>query len=218
MRTRFGWLIRAMTCTWSTCPRARQGSAQAQRDIAETHCISVGCGRARALPQPDGSATAVLELGPLYHLTERADRLIALREAFRVLTAPGILAVAAISRYASALDGLARKLSSDPVFVRIRNQDLLDGQHRNKTNHPDYFTTAYFHRPEELRAELVETGFENINVLGVEGPAWMLPDFASRWSDPALRGDVLDVARSLESEVSILGASAHLLGIGRKPE
>lgn len=191
---------------------ARKRNATLPRPIA-----SLSVADARSLPQVDSSATAVLELGPLYHLTERTDRLVALREAFRVLTAPGILVAAAISRYASALDGLARKLSSDPAFVRMRDQDLLNGQHRNDANHPDYFTTAYFHRPEDLRAELIEAGFENITVLGVEGPAWMLPDFDSRWSHPALRRDTLDVAQALESEPSILGASAHLLGIAHKP-
>jgi ubiquinone/menaquinone biosynthesis C-methylase UbiE len=191
---------------------ARKRNATLPRPIA-----SLSVADARSLPQPDASAAAVLELGPLYHLPERSDRLAALREAFRVLAASGILVVAAISRYASALDGLARNLSSDPAFVQIRNRDLLDGQHRNEGNHPDYFTTAYFHRPEDLQAELAEAGFREATVLGVEGPAWMLPDFDLRWSDPVLRGDILDIARSLEAERSILGASAHLLGIGRKP-
>jgi ubiquinone/menaquinone biosynthesis C-methylase UbiE len=191
---------------------ARRRSATRPRAIA-----SLSVANARSLPQPDGSAAAVLELGPLYHLTERADRIVALGEAFRVLAPSGILVAAAISRYASALDGLSRNLSLDPAFVRIRNRDLLDGQHRNDTKDPDYFTTAYFHRPEDLRAELSEAGFHDVTVLGVEGPAWMLPDFDSHWSDPALRRDIFDVARSLESEQSILGASAHLLGVGRKP-
>jgi hypothetical protein len=134
----------------------------------------------------------------------------------RVLTPLGHVIAAGISRYASALDGLARKLSLDPNFVRIRNRDLLDGQHRNETNHPDYFTTAYFHRPEDLREELANAGFQDVRVLGVEGPGWVLPDFDARWTDAVLRKDILDTARALEMEPSIVGFSAHLLGIGRK--
>jgi SAM-dependent methyltransferase len=152
------------------------------------------------------SAAGVLVMGPLYHLPSTADRVTALREAFRVLARGGITVVAAISRYASTLDGLARKLSLDPGFVQIRDRDLADGQHRNDTDNADYFTTAYFHRPDDLR-----------RILGVEGPAWILPDFDARWDDAALKKDLLDVARALESESSILGVSAHLLGIGRKP-
>ena len=59
-------------------------------------------------------------------------------------------------------------------------------------------------------------GFEGVRVLGVEGPGWTLADFDARWDDPSLRADLLDVARRLEAEPSIVGASAHLLGVGRK--
>jgi len=124
--------------------------------------------------------------------------------------------VAAISRYASALDGLVRKLSVDPRFVKIRDRDLADGQHRNDTDNVDYFTTAYFHRPDDLRSELEVAGFRDVTILGVEGPGWMLPDLDTRWEDADLRKDLLDVGRALESESSIVGVSAHLLGISRK--
>jgi ubiquinone/menaquinone biosynthesis C-methylase UbiE len=191
---------------------AREYSASLARPIA-----SLNVGDARALPQPDGFAEAVLVMGPLYHLTESGDRLGALREAFRVLGPAGRVVVAGISRYASALDGLASKAGVDPVFAKIRDQDLIDGQHRNATRHPGYFTTAYFHRPEDLRGELEEAGFQELSILGVEGPGWLLADFDARWTDPALRKDMLDVARALEREPSIVGVSAHLLGIGSKP-
>jgi SAM-dependent methyltransferase len=192
--------------------QARRTNTALSRPIA-----SLTVADARSLPHADGSAGAVLVMGPLYHLTSADDRRAAIREACRVLTAGGILVVAAISRYASVLDGLARRRSLDPVFVRIRNQDLIDGQHRNDTNHPAYFTTAFFHRPDDLRSELEEAGCLDVAVLGVEGPAWMLPDFEDRWTNEELRRDMLDVARALEAEPSALGVSAHLLGIGRKP-
>jgi ubiquinone/menaquinone biosynthesis C-methylase UbiE len=171
---------------------------------------------ARSLPQADGWAAGVLVMGPLYHLPDAADRAAALREAFRVLASPGVAVVAAISRCASALDGLARGFSLDPRFVSIRDRDLVDGQHRNDTGNPHYFTTAYLHRPEDLRAELEEAGFRDVQVLGVEGPGWLLSDFDARWSDGARRQDLLGVARALESAPSVLGVSAHLLGVGRK--
>jgi hypothetical protein len=44
----------------------------------------------------------------------------------------------------------------------------------------------------------------------------MLADFDARWDDPALRKDLLDAVRALEAEPSVVGISAHLLGIGRK--
>jgi hypothetical protein len=155
-------------------------------------------------------------MGPLYHLTAAADRAAALHEAFRVLTSGGTVVVAAISRYASALDGLRRRLTADPRFVAIRNRDLVDGQHRNSTENNDYFTTAYFHHPDGLRSELEAAGFEDVRVVGVEGPGWLLQDFDARWKDDALRKDLVDTARILESEPAIVGVSAHFLGLGRK--
>ena len=96
----------------------------------------------------------MLLLGPLYHLTERDDRLAAWREARRVLRPGGVVLAAAISRFASTLDGLRLGLFDDDAFAQIAERDLRDGQHRNPTGNPRYFTTTYFHRPEELRTEV----------------------------------------------------------------
>jgi ubiquinone/menaquinone biosynthesis C-methylase UbiE len=50
----------------------------------------------------------VLLLGPLYHLVQAEARQAALAESARVLRPGGVLVAAGISRWASALDGLAR--------------------------------------------------------------------------------------------------------------
>ena len=205
-----GYDVHLIDATPRLVATARERNATLTRPIA-----SIAVGDARSLAEPDGSATAVMIMGPLYHLPSSTDRLTALREAHRVLAPPGIVVAAAISRYASALDGLSRKVL-DPAFLRIRDQDLIDGQHRNPTDTLNYFTTAYFHRPEDLRVELEAAGFSEVDVMGVEGVAWMFADFESRWADEALRQDILNVARALEAEPSIVGVSAHLLGIGRK--
>jgi len=209
--TECGYEVHLIDATPRLVAKARERNATLNKPIA-----SISLGDARSLAESDGSAAAVMIMGPLYHLPSSTDRLTALAEAHRVLTSPGVIVAAGISRYASALDGLARKLSVDPQFVRIRDQDLSDGQHRNPTDTLDYFTTAYFHRPEDLRAELEEAGFSEVEVMGVEGIAWMLADFESHWADEALRQDILNIARALEAEPSIVGASAHLLAIGRK--
>jgi SAM-dependent methyltransferase len=190
--------------------------AQALNETAAHSLQSCRIGDARSLDWKSDSVEAILELGPLYHLIEREERLQALREASRVLIPGGCLFAAGISWFASALDGLSRDLFADETFRKIVTRDLADGIHRNDTGQLDYFTTAKFHRPEELRAEFVEAGLVDVEVLGIEGPGWLFPDFKERWKDPRRRHDLLMVARAFERESSVQGVSAHLLAAGRK--
>jgi hypothetical protein len=95
-------------------------------------------------------------------------------------------------------------------------RDVLEGQHRNPTGRSEWFTTAYFHRPEELRNEMTEAGFLVEVLVGIEGPAWMLPDLDSWLEEPPRRLRLLEAIRRVEAEPSLLGAGAHILVIGRR--
>lgn len=192
--------------------QAKARSRQAEKPIA-----SCSVGDARALQWAERSIDAVLLLGPLYHLIDRAERLKALREAYRVLIPGGSLFAAGISRFASVLDGLSRDLFADPPFWKIVERDLREGVHHNETGKLDYFTTAQFHRPEELAEEVKGAGFGEVQVIGLEGAGWLFPDFAERWRDARRREDLLRAAQALEQELSIRGVSAHLLAVARKP-
>jgi ubiquinone/menaquinone biosynthesis C-methylase UbiE len=171
-------------------------------------------GDARSLPFADGAFDAVLLLGPLYHLTERSDRIAALVEAARV-AGPGPVVVAAISRFASTYDGLKQGYLLDPDFEEIVERDVREGRHVNPSRHPGWFTTAYFHRPDELAAELADAGLAVDALVAVEGPAMLLPD--DTWlDDPARREVLLRAIRRVEDEPAILGATGHLLAVARR--
>jgi ubiquinone/menaquinone biosynthesis C-methylase UbiE len=177
---------------------------------------SAEVGDARRLAHADGSADAVLLLGPLYHLVEKEDRLACLREAHRVLRSGGLVWGAGISHFASLLDSLTQGFFDDPRFAPIVERDLEDGQHRNPTDNPVYFTDAYFHRPGEMSRELLAAGFQVVEIVAIEGPGWLARDFDRLWNDPAQRERLLKVVRKVEREPSILGATAHIMAIGRK--
>jgi len=168
---------------------------------------------AREIPYDDGMTDAVLLFGPLYHLTDTQDRLKAIGEARRVLRAGGVLLAVAISRFASALDGIARGLIRDPDFVRIVEQDLETGEHRNETGNPDYFTSAFFHHPDEFQEELIKGGFPTPKLCAIEGPIWTVPELITAEQQEKLMG----ITTSLESEMTLIGASAHIMGIATKP-
>jgi SAM-dependent methyltransferase len=179
------------------------------------HSFTVAIGDARRIEAPDDSCDAVLLMGPLYHITERAERLKALAEAKRVVGPSGHVFIVAISRFASLLDGLRRGLLVDADFSRMVDRDLQLGQHRNlyPDEHPEWFTTAYLHRPEELSDEIEESGLRLEALLGIEGPGWLMEE---HWRDPLQRDSVLRVARALEAEPGVLAVSPHILAVARK--
>jgi SAM-dependent methyltransferase len=184
---------------------------------AQSNGYTVALGDARDLAEADRSVDAVLLLGPLYHLPERADRLRALGEARRVLRPGGRLIAATISRFASLLDGVLEDRLADPDFAQVVEQDLKGGRHDNPENRPGWFTTAYFQHPDQLAEEVREAGFELEGILAVEGPFWILPDFEARWQDEKRRQQILDALVLIERESSMLGASAHVLAVAHCP-
>jgi SAM-dependent methyltransferase len=179
--------------------------------------FSATTGDARRLPFGDARFDVALLFGPLYHLPEPHDRASALHEARRVLRPGGIVFVAAISRFASLFTGIRKGYLEDPRFFEIVLDDLVTGRHRNPTEDLDYFTTAFFHTPELLRAELEGAGFGTSEPVAVEGPAWALAGFAERWDDDAWRRCYLTRLRDIETERCIVEASAHVVAIGTKP-
>jgi ubiquinone/menaquinone biosynthesis C-methylase UbiE len=191
--------------------------ARAAVPVEHTHLLaSADIGDARELMLPDESADAVLLLGPLYHLPEAADRVQALGEARRICRAGGVVIAATISRFASTLDGLRGGYLEDPAFAAVAASDRRDGRHHNPTGNPAYFTTAYFHRPDEIADECRAAGLIHETTLAIEGPAWLLADLEARLSDEGRRAALLDALAGLESERSLLGVSAHLLTVARK--
>lgn len=190
--------------------------AQAEADAREwgLSLASVAVGDARALDLGDGSADVVLLLGPLYHLQEATDRRRALLEARRVLRAGGLLAVAAVSRWAPILGGLAIGLLEHPEHLRVVEEAAETG--RFDPEPPSGFTRAYLHRPEELREEISSAGFGVLDLVGLEGVGFAFSDFAHRWADPAKQTALMEAARLIEGVPELLGLSPHLLLVARR--
>ena len=182
----------------------------------EAPLASVSVGDARSLSWEDETLDAVLMLGPLYHLTRREDRHLALAEARRVLKRDGTLLGVGVSRFASTMDGLRAGFLKDPRFVDIMSQDIKNGHHHNPTGNPMYFMDTFFHHPDELRREVAEAGFRVEGIYGIEGPAWLAHDFDEWWSTPALRDRLLNIARALEAERTLSGISAHIMAVAFK--
>ncbi|MYR44132.1 class I SAM-dependent methyltransferase [Streptomyces sp. SID5910] len=185
---------------------------------AKASGATVELGDARRLTADDGSYDVVLMLGPMYHLPERADRDRALAEARRVLKPGGLLAVAGINRYASLFEHAAYAHLHKKAMRESIGTILVTQVHDGK----NAFTRAYFHSGEQLRDEVAAAGFVDVDVFGVEGPAWSLLAAAERNTGQSFReshlfDSVLTAARMAEPHPELLAASSHLLTVGWRP-
>ena len=155
-------------------------------------------------------------MGPLYHLTEAAEREQALLEARRVLRPGGLLVAAAIGRHAALLDMLVRlDLAHEPGVWICVEESVRTGVFRGYEH--GLFTTAYFHLPEQLRDELAAAGFELGRAVQRRGARL-------RRRRPRLTVAQSRAARGaaqsrppIESEPSMLASASHLLAIARTP-
>ncbi|MFF8958068.1 class I SAM-dependent methyltransferase [Streptomyces sp. NPDC014894] len=173
--------------------------------------VTARAGDARALPVPDGSAEVVLMLGPLYHLTERRDRVRALAEARRAVRPGGLVVAATINRFAGLHDSLDNGGYADPGLRAFVDAFSRDGRHSAEGGS---FTTAYFHEPAEVPEEFRAAGLTPTGQYGLEGAAWLMRDAVARPADGDQRHAVLAALRRVESVPSLLGISGHLLTAG----
>lgn len=169
-------------------------------------------GDARRLDEPSGAYDAVVLLGPLYHLQERADRVAALREAARVAVPGGVVVAATISRYAGLYDTLDRGAYADPGVRLIIDAGVATGAHRPVGD--GLFTDAYFHHPDEVPAEFAAAGMPGADRYAVEGGAWLLRRLDEWLATPDV---LLHALRSVEREAALFGISSHLLTVARTP-
>ncbi|MEV6040187.1 class I SAM-dependent methyltransferase [Nonomuraea sp. NPDC052116] len=180
------------------------------REASALPGVSARLGDARDLPVPSGRADAALLLGPLYHLPERADRVRALAEAKRAVRPGGPVVAAFISRYASVHDGVYRGGFVDEEYRTADYRGLETGVMISPR--PGGFR-GYLHDLEEILDEFADAGLPRPDRYGLEGAFWLYGDVDEWLDDDERRELLLDAARRLESEPSLLGVSAHLLAV-----
>lgn len=178
--------------------------------VGDNGLVHTALGNALDLDLPDSSVDAVLLLGPIYHLKNRAERIRALREAARIVRPGGPVFVAAISRWAPRLDGELRGKLYEKYPHSTAMLPELERMGSLAPLHSAAFT-AYCHRPGQLRSEVRAAGLRVADLVSVEGPASLLGDLAERLAVPRDRQAVFDTLRATERVPELLGIGPHLL-------
>jgi ubiquinone/menaquinone biosynthesis C-methylase UbiE len=187
-------------------------STQSDRPLS-----SIKLGEARDLDFKDDYFDIILLFGPLYHLTQKEERIAALLEAKRVICKGGIIFCAVISRFAFLFDVFFNGiLEVNSKTIDSIEHHLNNGQIRNPSEDPGSFTTAYSHHPNELKEEIMEAGLKLDRLISIDGFGWLLSDFENKWQKDEYKESLLRISQRLENNESILGISAHFMAIASK--
>jgi len=155
---------------------------------------------------------AVLLMGPLYHLVIEADRKVALKEAYHRLREGGILVSAFISR----LGIMGDLLKNVPAWIEEQTEvrSVLE-KGKDPFDYAQGGFRGYFARIPEIAPLHEALGLETLVVAGVE-PAISADDESYNTLQGKQRQLWLDLLYEISAEPSIVGASRHLLYIGKK--
>ncbi|MCP4427169.1 MAG: methyltransferase domain-containing protein [Chloroflexi bacterium] len=163
---------------------------------------------------PQQQYDAVLLMGPLYHLLERAERKTAVAHAHHLLKPGGLIFAAFITRYAPLRDMASKGRTAWIVDHAQRAQNIMTtGQ--NPAGEGNSFPDSYFAHPNEIRPLLENQGFETLTLMGCEGVIAGHEEHVNQL-DGNLWEAWVDLNYRAGQDPVLFGASDHLLYIGRK--
>lgn len=181
---------------------------------------------ARSIPRPDKSADAILLMGPLYSITEYEERILAIKESYRLLKDGGMLFSAALTPYSVLVSRLAvyhendtkkRKELDDPAVMSMIERALADGCYINPEKKiANGIGSSHLHTAKALREELSCGGFDTQAVHGVMGGAWLAPNLNGLLENDETREVLMRTVRMLDAHEEIIGLSGHMLAVSRK--
>ena len=154
----------------------------------------------------------ILLMGPLYHLVFQQDRRQAIRQAADRLCSEGLLFSTHLSRL-GVLGDLMRRM---PEWIKHGEEvRFLLNKGRRPDDQPRGGFRGYFARVSEIRPLHEALGLQIIVLAGVE-PAISADDESYNQLQAPQRDLWLNLLFEVSSDETIVGASRHLLYVGRK--
>lgn len=178
--------------------------------------FSIHLGEARKLEFPNQFADLIVLHGPLYHLQKKVDRDQAIAEAKRVLKTNGIILGFAINYSASTLVGLLNGLIHKKTFFEMCKEELTTGLHHPPDDFPWLLAEAFYHRPEQLKAEFIDQQLTYLNTYAVEGMAWLDGHYFANMRDKNKQKTLMELIQITESDPYLLPFSPHIMIAAQK--
>jgi S-adenosylmethionine-dependent methyltransferase len=162
---------------------------------------------------PNESFDAVLCMGPLYHLTDPADRDRAILESLRVLKRSGVLVAAFLSSYAHVFDLVCIDMNS----IRDLDPQALAEKCRSTsfTNDPFVFTDSFYIEPFEVEPLMGSYPLRQLAIIGAQGLTGQSQAAIAR-AEPKVLEKWLDLAIATAQTKGAIGSSIHIAYYGQK--
>ena len=163
----------------------------------------------------DQSFDVVLLFGPLYHLTEKAEREKCISEVSRILKKGGKIFASFIPHLSGSIALVQRFCwSPDQVDINTLEECFESGKFKNLSDKG--FQEGYYPASEEIENLFSANGFEKILLRSIRGFGYEKEDVIFKFKNKNVFSKILDLIDSTAEEKSIIEMCGHAMYVGVK--
>ena len=163
----------------------------------------------------DQSFDVVLLFGPLYHLTEKAEREKCITEVSRVLKKGGKVFASFIPHLSGSIALVQRFCwSPDQVDINTLEECFESGKFKNLSDKG--FQEGYYPTSEEIENLFSANGFEKIMLRSIRGFGYEKEDVIFKFKNKNVFSKILDLIDSTAEDNSIIEMCGHAMYVGVK--
>lgn len=157
----------------------------------------------------------VLLFGPLYHLTEKAERKKCISEVSRVLKKGGKVFASFIPHLSGSIALVQRFCwSPDQVDINTLEECFASGKFKNLSDKG--FQEGYYPASEEIENHFNANGFEKILLRSIRGFGYEKEDVIFKFKNKNVFSKILDLIDSTAEDKSIIEMCGHAMYVGVK--
>lgn len=161
------------------------------------------------------SFDVVLLFGPLYHLTEKAEREKCISEVSRILKKGGKVFASFIPHLSGSIALVQRFCwSHDQVDINTLEECFVSGKFKNLSDKG--FQEGYYPASEEIEKLFSANGFEKILFRSIRGFGYEKEDVIFKFKNKNVFSKILDLIDSTAEDKSIIEMCGHAMYVGVK--